>query len=276
MTGDTKSALLPNGLKLPYVEQGEASGVTVVLLHAYADSWRSFERVLPHLPSSIHAFALTQRGHGDADGPASGFGVEEFTADLAAFMDAVALEAAVIVASSSASFTVQRFAVDHPERTLGIVLISAPWSLRGKTGVSELSDAVSELGDPVDPAFVREFVESTVSRAVPPVFLEAMVAESCKVAAHVWKATLEGLVEAVPVAETATITAPTLILWGDRDEILPRSDQEALAAAIAGSRLVSYEGAGHLVHWEEPERVAADVTALVERVRPEERRPDGS
>ena len=198
MTRDVKSAQLSDGLKLPYVEQGERSGVPVVLLHAYADSWRSFERLLPHLPSSIHAFAVTQRGHGDADRPAFGYRVEEFTGDLAAFMDAVALEAAVMVASSSAGFTVQRFAIDHPERTLGIVLSGAPWSLREKPGVSALHDAVSELGDPVDPAFVREFVESTVSGPVPPAFLEAMIGESCKVPAHVWKATLEGLLEADP------------------------------------------------------------------------------
>ena len=42
---------------------------------------------------------MTQRGHGDADRPAAGYRVEEFTADLAAFLDAVGLEAAVIVAS---------------------------------------------------------------------------------------------------------------------------------------------------------------------------------
>src|SRR5215208_938620 len=59
-----QSVELPNRVTLPYVEQGDPSGVPVVLLHAIADSWRSFERVLSDLPESIHAFALTQRGHG--------------------------------------------------------------------------------------------------------------------------------------------------------------------------------------------------------------------
>jgi non-heme chloroperoxidase len=278
VTRDVKSARLPNGLRLPYVKQGEESGVPVVLLHAYADSWRSFERLLPHLPpSSIHAFAVTQRGHGDADHPASGYGVEEFTADLAAFMDAVALDAAVLVASSSASFTAQRFGVDHPQRTLGIVLSGAPWSLRDKPAASTFFDAVSAMRDPVDPVFVREFVAGTASGPIPPPFLEAMIAESCKLQAHVWKATLKGLLHAVPAAESATITAPTIILWGDRDEIVPRSDQEALAEAIPRSRLVTYAGTGHMVHWEQPERVAADVVALAQRVRPDRhRRPDGT
>ena len=57
---------LSNGVKLPYVEHGKSTGLPVLLLHGVTDSWRSFERVLPHLPKSIHAFALTQRGHADA------------------------------------------------------------------------------------------------------------------------------------------------------------------------------------------------------------------
>jgi non-heme chloroperoxidase len=259
-----KSVELSEGLRLPYVEQGDSLGVPVVLLHALADSWRSFERVLPHLPRSIHAFAVTQRGHGDADRPASGYGVEEFTADLAAFLDAVGLEAAVIVASSSAGFTARRFAADHPRRTLGIVLVGAPYSLRDKPAVSEFLEAVSGLSDPIDPAFVREFVESNVFRPLPPAVRETLVGENLKAPTRVWKATLEGLLDAEPT--DIGITAPALILWGDRDESLPRSDQEALATAIAGSRLVTYEGTGHVVHWEQPERVATDLAAFADQI----------
>jgi len=264
-----KTAHLPNGLTLPYVQQGPGSGVPIVLLHAYADSWRSFDRVLSYLPSSVHAFAVTQRGHGDADRPASGYGVGDFAADLAAFMDTVALERAVLVASSSASFTVQSFAVAHPQRTLGIVLTGAPWSLRDNPAADEFFDAVSALSDPVDPVFVRDFVHATASGAIPPAFLEMMTIESCKLPARVWKATLEGLLQTDPAAGAATITAPTLILWGDCDPIVPRGDQEALAAAIPGSRLVIYAGTGHMVHWEDPERFATDVVALAQRVRPD-------
>ncbi len=264
--GPVTSAHLPGGLKLPYVEQGDQLGAPVVLLHGYTDSWRSFEPLLRHLPRSIHAFAVTQRGHGDADRPASGYGLEQFTADLAAFMDTVTLEAAVIVGSSSGGYIAQRFAIEHPERALGLVLIGAPRSLRDKPGISQFSDATARLSDPIDPVFVREFVESTLVRPVPPAFLEEMIGESRKVPARVWRATLQGLLEAVPPTEIATISAPTLILWGDRDGFLPHSDQEALAGAIPGSQLVIYAGSGHVVLWEEPERVAADVVAFVERI----------
>jgi len=45
-----------------------------------------------------------------------------------------------------------------------------------------------------------------------------------------------------------------------------RRDQDRLVSAVPGSRLVVYEGAGHVVHWEQPERVAADIAAFVARL----------
>ena len=73
MTPMIHTVTLPNLGTLPYVAQGDPSGVPVLLLHGTTDSWRSFEAVLPHLPTSMHAIALTQRGHGDATRPVTGY-----------------------------------------------------------------------------------------------------------------------------------------------------------------------------------------------------------
>jgi rifampin ADP-ribosylating transferase len=81
--------------------------------------------------------------------------------------------------------------------------------------------------------------------------------------ARVWRTSLNGLGTAVPPTETGTITAPTLIIWGERDGLLSRDDQETLAAAIPGSQLIVYPDTGHLVLWEQPEQVANDLTDFV-------------
>lgn len=81
-----KSAELPSRGKLAYAEQGKPSGVPVLLLHGVTDSWRSFVPMLAHLPRSMHAFALSQRGHGDSDRPTAGYAPHDFAADLAAFV----------------------------------------------------------------------------------------------------------------------------------------------------------------------------------------------
>jgi non-heme chloroperoxidase len=259
-----RSVELPGRVTLPYVEQGDPSGVPVVLLHAIADSWRVFEPVLSKLPQSIHAFALTQRGHGDASRPARGYQPRDFAADLEAFMDAVHLDAVVLVGGSSGGFIARRFAIDYPERTLGLVFLGSPAILRDKPGVQEMWDStISKLKDPISPDLVREFAEGTLTRPVPRASLETIVQENLKAPARVWRETFEGLLEDDSLEELHKIKAPTLIVWGDRDAILPRSDQETLAAAITGSRLLVYPGAGHAFYWEDPGRVALDLAAFI-------------
>jgi pimeloyl-ACP methyl ester carboxylesterase len=91
----------------------------------------------------------------------------------------------------------------------------------------------------------------------------------------VWRAVFENFLKADFSAQLGEIKMPTLIVWGDRDAICPRSEQEALAAAIAGARLVVYSDTGHALHWEEPERFAADLVAFAERVVGRGQGPNG-
>jgi len=62
----SKMIRLSSGVSVPYVEQGDANGIPVLLLHGFGGSWRSFAALLAYLSPSIHAFAFTQRGHGQA------------------------------------------------------------------------------------------------------------------------------------------------------------------------------------------------------------------
>jgi pimeloyl-ACP methyl ester carboxylesterase len=258
---------LSNPVKLHYIEQGDPDGVPALLLHGYTDSCRSYEPVLSHLPTSIHAFALSQRGHGDTDRPFSGYQPADFAADLVAFMDSARLARAVIVGHSMGSLIAQRFALDYPDRTLGLVLVGSFIAPGQNPEALALWDAVSNFEDPIDPGFVLAFQQSTLARAVPEEFLETVVKESLKVPARVWRGALAAIMETDFSSELGKIKSPTLIVWGDQDGFCPRSDQEALAAAIEGSRLTVYPGAGHAPHWEEPDRFAADLVAFTERIK---------
>lgn len=263
----TKTVELPTEVTLPYVEQGDPSGVPVVFVHAVGDSFRIFEPLLAHLPPSIHAVAPTQRGHGDASRPESGYGVSDFASDLLAFLDALALKTATIVGGSSGGFAARQVAIDHPERTEGLVFLGSPLTLRNKLGADEILASLSTLRDPVDPAFVRSFIEATLVRPIPDHVVESLMIEGMKVPARVWRATTEALLADDSWDRLDEVRAPTLIIWGDQDSFLPRSDQEALAAAIPDSRLLTYAGAGHAFYLEEPARVAADLVRFINGVR---------
>jgi non-heme chloroperoxidase len=161
------------------------------------------------------------------------------------------------------SYIAQRFAVDHPERTIGLVLIGAFRTFDHDPGLEEFRKELDEVQDPVPEQLAREFQESTIARPLAPGQLEQAIAESCKVPARVWRAALDGLLEAEPPTDGRLITAPTRILWGDRDAYCPRDEQLSLTDAIPGAELIVYEGTGHALHWEEPARAAADVDAFV-------------
>jgi non-heme chloroperoxidase len=262
----TTSITLSTGVTLPYVEHGDPEGVPVVLLHGYSDSWRSWELLLAELPAGVRAFALTPRGHGDADRPAGGYSPEHHAADVAAFMDAMGIDSAVIAGHSGGSYSAQRFALDHPQRTRGLVLIGAFRAIDDNPIVDELRAEVEQFGDPVDTAFVRGFQESCVAQPLPDGYLDAIVAESLKLPARVWQSYLREMIAADVPTEAGTIEAPTLILWGDQDVFCRREDQDALLVGIPGARLVVYEGTAHTPHWEQPRRTALDITRFLARI----------
>jgi pimeloyl-ACP methyl ester carboxylesterase len=267
-----KSVVLPSGVRLPYVEQGGRAGVPVVFLHGTSDSWRSFENVLPELPDWMRAIAVTQRGHGDADRPATGYRTQDFADDVAALMDALGLEKAFIVGHSMGGSIAQRFAIDHPARMLGLVLIGARASWHRHPGVLALGEAVATLSDPVDPDFVREFQLSTLARPISPAYLETVVAESLKLPARVWRAAFaECVFQADHTAELGSIATPTLLMCGGQDDFA-RDEQDTLVAAIPGASLLVYPDAGHALHWEEPQRFAADLAAFIGGIVARDRR----
>jgi pimeloyl-ACP methyl ester carboxylesterase len=250
-------------VKLAYVEQGDPWGIPVVLLHGWSDSWKSFEPVLPYLPESVHAFALSQRGHGDSGRPSEGYAAADFAGDVAEFMEVLGLRRAVIVGHSMGAAVAQQFAVDYPDKTLGLMLVGSFESMKGNAAFEDLwTSTVSQLTDPVDPAFVSDFQRSTLARPIADAFFQTVVDESLKLPARVWRASGQGLVEWNLSASRARIVAPTRLIWGDRDSFVPRRDQDALAAAIRGAQLIVYSGTGHAVHWEEPQRFAEDLVAF--------------
>src|ERR1700752_797805 len=120
-------AELFNGVRLPYAERGDRDGVPVVLLHGLSDSWRAFEAGLSQLPRSVPAYAASQRGQGDASRPGS-YRLDDLVDDLAQFMDAVGLSSAVFGGHSMGSIVATQFAILHPERTAGLVVMGGATS----------------------------------------------------------------------------------------------------------------------------------------------------
>jgi len=136
---------------LDYVIQGRSFGFPVLFLHGFTDSRRSYDRIMARIPRSINAVAISQRGHGDSDRPEEDYSPSAFASDVAALMDRLKLQQALIVGHSMGGTVAQRFALDYPERTRGLVLVGSFYSIKNHDGVKEFWDStVSKLEDPVD------------------------------------------------------------------------------------------------------------------------------
>ena len=250
-------------IKLPYVEQGDATGVPVVMLHGATDSWRSFEPVLPHLPDDIRAVAVTQRGHGEAPKPQSGYLIEDLAGDVADLMDGLEIERAILVGHSMGSWVARQIAIDHPDRVLGLVLAGAfQGSLVRDPDAAAAMKELADVPDPVPDEVAREFQLSTLASPIASELLDMFVAESLKLPARVWRDIFLGFAELDQPAGPAELPMPALLVWGDRDAFIPREVQDELVETLPDVRLRVYEGVGHALHWERPKRFAAEVAAF--------------
>jgi pimeloyl-ACP methyl ester carboxylesterase len=256
---------LATGLSTAVTRTGDPDGrPAVLLLHSWATSRHEFARLQPLLPPSVPAVAVDLRGHGDADRPPSGYGVDVLAADVVAVLDAIGWRRAVLVGSSSGGYVAQQVAVDAADRVAGLVLAGSPHDLRGR---APFADEIDGLGDPVDPGWVRAFTTSFAEADVPDRYVDLVVADALRMPAATWRATLAGLSGSPPPTGTGRISAPTLIVSGARDTVLTTGQTRALVAALPGAQWVEYADAGHVVLWDRPERLAADIRRFLDGLR---------
>ena len=255
---------LPTGVELDVIQSGDPSGVPLLLLHGVSDSAPSMEPLMERLPAGIRAIAVTQRGHGDSAKPAGPYTTQAFVADAVAVLDRLAIPRAAVFGHSMGSIVAQRFAIDHPDRLSALILEGAFPSLKGNEAARGFYEAeIAPLQGPMSAEMARGFQESTLGRPVPPAFLDLVTAETQKLPAHAWQAIFDHLLGEDFTDELSRVTAPTLLLWGEKDAFVGREDQNRLLARIPDARLAAFRDVGHDPHWEAPAEVARLVAEFV-------------
>lgn len=262
-----RSVKLPGGLALEVVEHGTPGGVAVLCLHGITDSWRSFEPVLPWLPTEWHTIALSQRGHGGSDRPPANYGTRDFAADAAALIETLGLPPVVVVGHSMGAVNALRLAIDRPDLVRGVVAAGAFASFSDKRElVAFVHDAIFTLDDVVPRALAEAFQRDTIAGPVADGLLETMVDECLRTPAAVWRAAFAELLKDDFSAELGRVRRPVLLPWGDADAFAPEADQQRLVRELPLARRSVYRGAGHALHWEQPQRFALDVAQFVARL----------
>jgi non-heme chloroperoxidase len=262
-----QSIRLSTGVELQYAERGDKQETTIIFLHGYTDSWHSFEKVLNLFPKDFHLVALTQRGHGNSSKPQTGYHPKDFAADVAAFIAAKNLGRCIVVGHSMGGLVAQQFAINYHHLLKALIIIDSDASFADNPGFPEFADEVTKLKDPIEHSYAEAFQKSTVSKPVDSLMMNLWINESMKVPLYVWKEAMNGIMSVNYTTQLKSIGVPVLIFWGSNDSICFKAGQEGFIQNLKNAKLIVYDGTGHALHWEQPERFAADATTFVNSLK---------
>jgi len=248
------------------------TGTPVVFVHGHLASSATWEDVLRPASAGHPAIAVDLPGFGASDRPwPYDYSVGGQAAALAGFLDVRGIARAILVGNSLGGATVMKVAADAPERVAALVLVApatphAPmiWPVRlmRRRGLGEIGLALASR--PMAAYGLRHYLYGDAARVTEHVVDDAWrplaIPGTRRAALHAIRtdpAPFVGIEE--------RIRAPTLILWGSRDRLLPPDEAETLRARIAGARVVRLPGAGHLPQREQPDAFARAVAEFVAR-----------
>ncbi|HYN95932.1 MAG TPA: alpha/beta hydrolase [Pilimelia sp.] len=261
-----------DGTDLYYLDWG--SGRPLLFVPSAWLTTEMWEHQLPHLvDNGLRCVAYDRRGHGRSDRPWHGYDYDTLADDLAALVEHLDLRDVTLVGHSAGGGEVVRYVTRHgADRVRGIVLMSAttPFPMRtddNPGGVpAELSAAGAAYRQSDRPRWNAENAASFFAldtNAVSPEQIEWFrdLVMQCSAQAH--RAIYATGFTTDLRDEVRSVTVPTLVIHGDRDEQAPLDLCGRRTAALApNSTLLVYEGAAHGLFVTHAERLNADLLAF--------------
>jgi len=236
-------------------------GYPLVLIHGLSATSLIWAFQVPEFSLDYRAVIMDLRGHGQSGKPEMEYSIDLFSRDVVALMDHLGIERAHIVGGSMGGMVAQQLALDYPQRVKRLVLADSmshldtclrmkmetwgliaerlgmemqardamPWSF-SSSYINEHSDGIMDIIGQVAALPVQPYLQS----------LEATIAHDVR-------------------ERLSSIAAPTLVITGDQDILVPRQYADILCESIPDSRLEVIKGAAHVVNIEQPEAFNAVV-----------------
>lgn len=259
--------------RLQVVEAGR--GPTVVLIHGLAASLYSWRYTMPALvQAGYHVVAFDNRGFGSSDKPTHGYSNADYVGLLFDLMDSLGISDAVLVGHSMGGAIAAEAALAHPERVTGLVLVDpagfgvrwpfmlrvARWPVvgalfdrfRGRDATARILKML--YGDP------SRVTDQDVDQYYAPL-AEPGAGRALRGVMRTYRFdTLRPRID--------SITAPTLLVWGSRDRLIPAAIGQAVVAEFQRGAFVLVPGAGHAAPEEAPSAFNRTLIAFLSRGLP--------
>ena len=253
---------VPTPPDLYFTESG--SGPPLLLVHGLAISGEMFEPIVGPLAAHHRLIIPDLRGSGGSRNLAPPFSVKQQAADLSRLLDHLGIRTTDVLGYSQGGPVVQQLALDDPARVKRLVLVNTyahnMISLREKLEGHLVPLLIRLLG-------MRRFARFVIALGMKQVpkeralrVIDLIARENAGVTARLWREAMA--FDSRP--RLNDIRCPVLIIAGSQDDAVPLHHAMMLHDGIAGSKLVTIEGADHALIWARPDLLLENVKAFLE------------
>jgi pimeloyl-ACP methyl ester carboxylesterase len=268
-----------SGSRIHYLTVG--SGPPLVLLHGGGECALAWRWVLPELARRFRVIAPDFPGSGGSDRPSTGYSLAMLGEFVGSFLDALGIPRAAVVGHSLGGLAAMQFALRDPARVSALALVASAGLGREihplvttlcSPGLGDWATAwaITPLGQlqrvgwracgsfsRLKRAPIGWFVDQLWLGVFPQILWDQLLLSRVLIGKEGQK---EVLLDRLP-----DISVPTLIVWGESDQILPVAHARAAAGRIPHSRLAIVRDCGHMPHVERPEAFLEAVLSFLER-----------
>jgi pimeloyl-ACP methyl ester carboxylesterase len=256
-----------HGYRRAFVRGGK--GPALLFIHGIGDSSDTWRGILPALARDYTVIAPDLLGHGRSDKPRADYSVAGYANAMRDLLSVLGIERATVIGHSLGGGVAMQFAYQYPERCERLVLVSTGGISKEVTGVLRLASAPNaDLVLPLLHLRPTRAIGGLIVRALhllgtdlgrdAPDLLRVFDALPDAAAVRAFARTLRAVVDwrgqVITMLDRCYLTRgmPTLLTWGNHDAVVPYHHAHIAHAAMPGSQLHVFEGAGHFPHHHDP------------------------
>ena len=242
------------GAKIYWDEQGQGTPVLLIMGLGYPS--QMWHRTRPLLAERYRTIALDNRGVGRSDVPPGPYPIALMAADAAAVLDAAGVDRAHVYGVSMGGMIAQEFALQYPNRVLSLILgctaAGGPTAVRAEPEVTQLLMA---RGQKTPAEAAEAAIPFIYDRSTPRARIDEDLAvrKDWLPRPEAYINQLMGIIAWEAYSRLDRIKAPTLVIHGEADRLVPPGNGQLIAARIPNAKLVLIPHAGHIFATDQPE-----------------------